>query len=119
MKYLKYFEEIKNEPQLYDYVIVNGDCMTKVPPSFNKFINENIGKIIKIDNFNRFDPNLDFYFLQNVATIKYENYPSKIRLWFDTLNGDSVITVPITEIIHFSSNINDLDMIIKANKYNI
>ena len=53
MKYLKYFEEIENELQLYDYVIVNGDYITNVPPSFNKYLNTNIGQIIQISKCNK------------------------------------------------------------------
>lgn len=121
MKYLKYFEKT-NEPQLYDYVIINGDYVTGVPPSFNKFLNENVGRIIKIDEVTMVSNRKNPYYLdtENIATIKYENFPSEIRLWFDRLDNDAIIrNIPITEIIHFSNNIEDLKVKIKAKKYNI
>lgn len=110
MKYIKKFElkkSDKNRPHVGDYVLVyeklsNGDEFDNI---YNDFIQNNIGKINYIDTSKEFP----FY-------IEYENIPEEIDEYFNEYNE---IRVTLKNLIYYSNNKEDVELQIKANKYNL
>jgi len=110
MKYLKEFEIINNgQPKRGDYVIVNynyGDFH-----NLNNFLNNNIGKILDINNneiyisYNVLEKDM----LESIKTyfITYEDNIYKISLEMEYTD------------INFSSNKEDLEILLQANKFNL
>ena len=104
MKYLKTYEKI-NEPQVGDYVI----CDEKMYDKVNIFLNNNVGQLISRDpDEYGFKDEYDYI-------VKYENVPLDIKDYFLS----NVRSFGREEIIEFSSNKEDLEAILDANKYNI
>ena len=112
MKYIKNFEKINiNKPEIGDYVIaIDEDTHTDV----KNFINNNIGKIVNIKNHKRFGV---------LYHTKYTNVDDDIEEWFTKENNldkkCGIRCFYLHEIIAFSKNIEDLDTILNANKYNL
>jgi hypothetical protein len=107
MKYIKTYEDINKEPQVGDYVICD-DYFDKL----TEFEANNIGQITSIDDD-----------VDNGApyNIKYNNIPYNIRTWF-FYNDDhnyGIRPMSIEEIIFFSSNKEEVERYLQANKYNL
>ena len=102
MRYLKTFQNnIENKPQVYDYVICNDYT---IPSTMNT-----VGQIKLITD----DPAFPYY-------IEFD------RKFFNSLNDDQqsffykgLRKMSRKEIIYFSPNKVDLEIILTSNKYNI
>ena len=106
MKHLKIYEELNNtKPKIGDYVICK-DYLTEV---YN-FVLNNIGQIIDIvSNYHG-----DQY------VIKFENIPENIKNWFYNYNNDrNTRSYDENEILYFSNNKEDLEIILQTKKYNL
>jgi hypothetical protein len=117
MKYIKKFEEIdqdkKDEPQIGDYVICN-DKYTDDKADVNIFIRTNIGQIIPMNNEDEKIENDHFDYL-----VKYENIPHIFVDHFFDFCNKSARPMKREEIIYYSPNKADLEIIITQNKYNL
>jgi len=102
MKYIKKFEMNENEPSVGDYVI----CHT-YNTSESDFVNNRIGKLIKIDYENGVFP---YY-------ITYDNIPE--ILVNDKIGHDYMITFPSISIKYWSKDKNELELILNSDKFNI
>jgi hypothetical protein len=119
MKYLMKLESFTNNRKLQigDYVICKEEIVNKI---FENFINNNIGRFIEINaGDNSFDEDIPYIIL-------YDNIPQEIKLKpyfsnvFDEYAKDSFVrAMRRREIIHFSPNKEDLELILTANKYNL
>jgi hypothetical protein len=88
------------------YIHKDYDLDLKILPYIVKdFIINNIGKIIEIDN--QFEP--------NIVTIKFFNIPNELKKYF---KKDSRF-FDITEILEFGKTKKELELKLKAKKYNI
>jgi len=114
MKYIKEFENISNDDiKVGDYVLININYNSTVVGSkeFMKFINNNIGKVIEI-----FSPNK----LYNNITIEYNNVPERIRkIWFIEENGKIIKNVRYNRIVEHGKTIEELELKLQANKFNL
>ena len=107
MKYLKLFEQIKNEPQIGDYVVCK--CDNAGLDEISTYMNNNIGKILK-----------DIGTIQQYY-VKYEGVP--INLFRGINNG---LTSDIgfwwfdkSEIEVYSSNRKVCEIYLDTKKYNL
>lgn len=103
MKYIKKFEDI-NEPEVGDYVICSEehDGLSK---KLIDFTSNNIGQLIEIDGTQYYP-----------FVVKYDdNVPLELEVNF-LHNTRGMMRA---EIIHYSKNKEDLEMILNANKYNL
>lgn len=124
MKYIKEFESTsslfwkKNEPKKGDYIIFKDYSVISThtrnvfshltPKSFTEFIENNIGKIITNKSEN---DNYD---------VVYYNVPKNIEIWFNILNDHvKSATINIKNIIYWSENKEELELILKSMKYNL
>jgi hypothetical protein len=126
MKYLKLFEDNKGykRPKIGDYVICTD--YTKIEPDEKLFIENNIGQIISID------------IAENPYKVKFKNIPKEYKtgristgnikvlsgLPYNTFISPSFLEnncryFNSKEILYFSSNKEDLKIIISAKKYNL
>ena len=96
MKYLKTYESSISY-SVGDYVIIQTE---NIPD----FIENNIGQIIKIANYNE-------------ISVKYENIPIKYKSYYFTDNNERRFVN--SQILHCSKNKEDLEHILTANKYNL
>ena len=112
MKHLKYFDNNNEEPQVGDYVI--WEDSTRKVEDFQNFICNTIGQIVKIYNDGDYDDDFPY-------VIKYENIPYEILAAFsyDDYPEKCTRIMCKEEIIHFSKNKEDLEIILKAKEYNI
>ena len=101
MKYMKYFEMNQGSPEIGDYVI----CETEFDNE-SIFTNDNIGKIIN------YDYNSNFPY-----AVTYDNIP--FNLSNGNYGGNEVITFNLTSIKYWSKDRNELEIILKSNKFNI
>ena len=99
----KIYEKVndENEPKIGDYVICSTDFTQE-----QKFIQNKIGKLIYIDIDNEYP-----------YCIKYDDIPS--RLYSTTVDEIRVLTYKKSNIIHWSKNKKDIELILIANKFNI
>ncbi len=115
MKYIKKFEEIdqdkNDEPQIGDYVIC--DDTFSDDKQLLDFIKNNMGQIIPIDYDDSIDKN-HFDYL-----VKYENIPYALISRFFRFYNDTSRPMKREEIIYYSPNKEDLEIIITQNKYNL
>ena len=110
MRHIKLFEELdKDEPKIGDYVIANAKYASKV---IQNFFLTHIGKIISVD---KAEP-------LNTIEVEYDDE--------DVLMSDGVLldnnrwnfvynSLKLTELLHWSKNIEDLEDILTAKKYNL
>jgi hypothetical protein len=101
MKYIKQYEN-NTKPQIGDYVIVK-DSMADI--SLAIFFSENIGRIVN-NEYQELYPFL----------VQFENIPYDFKIEF---HGGGTRQFDEDEIIEFSSNKKDLELILTANKYNL
>ena len=101
MKYIKTQEEINTDksPKVGDYVIMK----SSVTQSLRYFIEKNIGEITQIDYGDGF------------LIVKYSNIPEAIQEYMPYNSRSSTIRL----IKHWSSNKEDLEVILSQNKYNL
>lgn len=119
MKYLKTYEKLKSSddyhqnmtyddvPKVNDFVICNiknADHDSEDTVEFKKFVNNNIGHIILVNNHR--------------LITHYENIPNEISSYF-TYNGGDSTHLYLHEIKYFSDKKEDLEVIINSKKYNL
>ena len=116
MKHLKTFENINDSLQIGDYVIC--ECNSYTSGEINDFLKNNIGKYVKyITNNKSVVENFRY-------AIEYDNVPHELCQYSSIFSNESGIAnicmrVNISEIIYFSKNKKDLEVIIKSNQYNL
>lgn len=103
MKYLRKFEDLKEEPVVGDYVIIESNDIINL--NLKHFIENNIGQITK------------FFKFDETVLIKYTNVPKDLRIWFSS--NAQIITFKLEYIKYFSNNKEELEVILTANKYNL
>ena len=108
MKYLKRFENHTNI-EVGDYVICRYNSKDYYNRTFNikkliEFINNNIGIVVKYDN--------------KMTTIQYHNIPDNIKYLFNLGENKNQVSVKNT-IIYFGKTIEDIEVQLSANKYNL
>jgi len=104
MKHIKVYDNLdNNEPEEGDYVICKEHSLNKY---FVLFLENNIGKIIKINDYRYF--------------ITYDNIPEECNdyfmLYFCNFKTRDFFK---SEIKYWSKNKKDLEIILQANKYNL
>jgi hypothetical protein len=107
MKYLRFFEKIKKELQIDDYVWYNGD----VPTSSYKVCPIGIYIILSIDDGPTFP-----YYIRSI-TEGGEDFVKKFQV--DDSGEEYSQWVNADEIEYISDNYKDLDMFLDMKKYNI
>ncbi len=108
MKYIKKFENIKDLPEVGDYILMKYDTKNDSNTSINnlkKFIDNTIGIVNELDyGSNTFYPR-----------VKYENIPENIKNFFiDDLKRFNVVS-----IVDYDKDLETLKYKIEANKFNI
>ena len=111
MKYIKKFEDKKYDPKEGYYVLMKSSMMN---PELNEFIDNTIGKILKIEK-NR-----------NYASliVEYENIPMEIASLFGYNNYEfdenkGFKDFLYSSIVEYSDNKKDLEYKINAKKFNL
>lgn len=100
MKYIKIYKS-KYDPEIGEFAITEPDPLRfGLSDYWREFVKYNIGKIVGISD--------DIPYKERKYKIEYNDEMSKQILWFLK-----------KEIIAHSKNMEDLDYIIKANKYNL
>ena len=102
MKYMKYFEMNYNEPEIGDYVICDTDYDNE-----RIFTNANIGIIVDYDEYNNIFP----------YAVTYDNIP--VNLINHTIDNTNIIYFNSINIKYWSKDRNELELILKSNKFNI
>jgi hypothetical protein len=107
MKYIKKFENIKNIPEIGDYIIFKN---TWYDENFDgiKFLCSNIGKIVKIE--------FPYNKKNALYHVNYENIPNDISHVF---SSDNTIAIDFEDIKHFSPDKKELETYLMADKYNL
>ena len=120
MKHLKLYESFEKEPQIGDYVIcedslvnARGKRGVHDENDFIDFITNNVGQYIA-ENNGEYSFSYQFRYV-----IKYENIPKNIVGYFTNGRFEDVRGMKREEILYFSPNKEDLDLIINAKKYNL
>jgi len=121
MKYLKRFEMNENKIDVDDYVILNDDIDYQSLDGNNlrDYLNSHIGKIYRIRTRSRNDKIIPIY------DIEYKNAPDDIRKFLSfTINDDFSESYlersrDAYEIKYWSKNKEELELILKSNKFNI
>jgi hypothetical protein len=101
LKYIKLFDNKNPNLKIGNYVLVNVNY-----PDLIYFINNNIGQIVEISGTHNDDLSL---------RIKYNNIPNDIKIFF---RYDTRWFEP-SEIIYIGKTIEDVELQIDTNKYNI
>jgi len=121
MKHVKAYESSSDEiedhipkigsPQIGEYVICEEENRNK-SEACRKFLQKNIGQIIRyVEYGNNFGDNL-------VYLIQYNNVPDKLEKYFRIISPNCR-TMSEDEIKFHSYNIDDLEILFSANKYNL
>ena len=99
------------EPQVGDYIICKEDFRSELTYKIAIFINNNIGRVVRIlsDKSDKNDKN--DYFLY----AKYDNIPTDIKDWFQ----DNVRMMFLEEIIFFSKDKEDCETYLTAKNFNL
>lgn len=115
---IKKFENKNDEPVIGDYVILKDDTYlyNNEFKNYSNFINNNIGRIIKIHYKNDYIP-LDY-------DIEYDNIPDNIKDCFAKHVYDDKIQYyelsrPEHDIISTFKNKEDAELFLSARKYNL
>jgi len=107
MKYIKQYESINNIPQVGDYILFEDSDLKK---EISNFMSNNIGLIVSKE--------LVLY----DYVVKYENVPDELTPYFSYAYlkyGRNCRGIERSDIIYFSSNKEDLEIRLQANKYNL
>jgi hypothetical protein len=119
MKYIKKFEQqrrimyniSKDDICEGDYVLVNDKSN-----AVKNFTNNNIGKVYKIINHHIIDDGT----LEKYFKVVFENIPNSLAPWFDEYsNVGQTRQYKIHEIILHAKTKEELELKMKAKKYNI
>lgn len=105
----KIFETISTQPNLGDYVIIDG---ADKYDEFNDFVKNNVGRIIKVGREHGGNG--------KVFTVKFENIPE--RLTYQKLNffyTDGTRKCTAQHFKYWSDNKEELESLISAEKYNL
>ena len=111
MKYIKKFENTKEGPKQGDYVLMKSTMSNQ---ELNDFIDNNVGKILKILN------NIHY----SSVKVEYKNIPMNIANMFgynDYKNDKNtgIREFLMSSIIDYSENEKDLEYKIVAKKFNL
>ena len=119
MKYLKKFEtgtihKANIRPKIGDYIVSNWEY--EYDKEWENYINNNIGQVIKVENKServiyqcKYEVSNKFYRKYNVSSLFYEeNDRYYINMSFE-----------IFEILKFSSDRKDLEILLTAKNYNL
>ena len=111
MKYIKTFEDLKNEPQVGDYVLIK---TVAADGNIKNFINNTIGIIdyIQPDFTNLFDKKCD----GNIG-VRYKNIPKSLQLWFG--KGSNVRQFLKKQIVAIGKTEEEVKQKVQSNKFNI
>jgi len=117
MKYLKKFENLI-VPKIGDYILTKLpiDDVDEITMIINKFLNENIGKIVGI---NRHPVEYSYY-------VQYDNIPKDLFTNFnytkhreDVIQYENYRIINLRYILHFSDKLFDINILKNANKFNL
>jgi len=109
MNHLKTFEKLnENEPEVGDYILAKWKNAADDHPA-NIFVANNIGKLIKIE-IDKYDV---VFFL-----VKYNNIPKELEL-YKSMNNNTSFELKKEDLIKWSKNEEDLEMILQSNKFNL
>ncbi len=89
----------EGSPEVGDYII----CSSVVPEE-NVFFSNNIGKIIDVKKY--------YYYPYN---LEYDNVPDNLK----KSNGATTFVCRFNDILYFSKDKEELEYILRANKFNI
>lgn len=103
MKYLKRFEVVHEMPKIGDYVICRE---VGASPDLEQFVNNNIGKIFSINLRDKYPFEIEYS----------EKVPENISSKF--IDGHTR-QMDATEIIYWSDDKKELEMILNSRKYNL
>jgi hypothetical protein len=121
----KIFEDLKNKPEIGDYIIINVPNSTiifainnlqNVQPNiiknFYNYVNNTIGTVAcYFDHFNKQKQKVEIF---------YDNIPNEIINYFDKGNDNKYSLLFESQyILAYSKTKKELKQIIKAKKYNI
>jgi len=102
MKVRKFNESLnEDEPKIGDYIIIKYDSI--VGNAYN-FITNNIGKFIKYNSNRTFPYQIEFF-----------NIPNDIESYFN----NNCRNYKYEEILYWSNNKEELELLIQSNKFNI
>ena len=122
MKYIKQYEVVRNQPKVGDYILAKLDPNDdeEIDHSFSKYIEKNIGQIIKrvISDIRREDGTKKFLYHIKYKDITNNDYDSTYCRSSDYPSND-VFLLWRSEITHWSKNKEELEYIIAANQYNL
>lgn len=97
----------KSEPTIGNYVICEEE--SDAPPVMD-FIRDNIGKFIRLDEKSE----------ETYCVIQYDNIPPDIRLpYFSYYSSNNLRPMLRSEILFWSDNKEDLEIILNSKKYNL
>ena len=108
MKYIKKFENIKDEPKVGDYVLAKYDIKNDsntVINNLKKFIDNTIGIVIEVEK----------YLGYSYVYIKYDNISENIINFFK----NNTKKFNINSIVDYDKDLETLKYKIEANKFNI
>jgi len=111
MKHLKLYEGYKN-PDVGDYVMCELDINNELLSDLIYFIKNNIGLVVKIIIIHNTLSEYDKYI------ITYKNIPSHLLKYFG-YDGEYAFKFNRDEIKHYSKDIEKLEPILAANKFNL
>jgi len=101
MKHIKTYEASKKTPQIGDYILCKPDESNSIV--LGDFISNNIGKIISED-------------IKNIYDCEYENIPNYIKTVYFYKD---MRLIKNKNILYFSPNKEDLELILKSKQYNL
>ena len=108
----KIFENLKSELKVGDYVLMRSNASAK---ELLEFINNNIGQVIKINNFEDLR-----------IRVRYNNIPDNVIPWFGFAERQfppSIRTAArifdINQIVEFAKTKEELELKLAAKKYNL
>lgn len=112
MRYIKEFENISKEPQIGDYVFCSEQVGNKLD-DLDIFLENNIGQIVSIE---------DRYIKPTKVKecsyfVKYDNIPDNVKDVFSFYDDCRIMV--LEEIKFYSSNREEVELKIMANKYNL
>jgi len=110
MKILKFNESInKKVPEVGDYVLIEPVGIK----SISNFVKNNPGEIIKIGTFS----NGEVF----TIVVKYENVPDIISAYFNYISDKNIKSklFYVTDILEIGSTLEELELNISTNKFNM
>jgi len=114
MKYIKSFENSKNKqkPKVGDYIVY---LNAETSPNMASFTNNKIGKVIENKSKHTDKIFVEYEQIPPVNSIKYFDLDTKTNKYYMWFNSSTSMSNDYIS----SKNIEDLEPIIAANKYNL